>query len=126
MALFLWAALLIFLAIEPGPVMEIFLPTESDRVIAHAFMYGLMAFLFCIFFEKKWGHFDYALSFWQRLTVSLFLTFVLGCWTEVLQIFSIERTPDAMDVVFDSLGGLVGVAIYGIRDQLRMRIPAQR
>lgn len=125
-ALFLWTALLIFLAIEPGPIMEMFLPTDADRAIAHAFMYGLMAFLFCIFFEQKWNRFGMALPLWQRLTAAFVLTFILGCWTELLQFFSVERTPDWVDVLFDSSGGLGGIIIYALGEKLRIRLLTER
>lgn len=53
---------------------------------------------------------------WKGFFLSLAFCVLMGVFDEVHQIFVPGRTPLVMDVVIDSLGGLLGILIYLLID----------
>lgn len=102
----LWSIFLVFLSLQPAKEVEIFLPFDFMASLAHAAVYFVLATLLCI-----------ALRFWKYLFISLSLiafiyTTIWGIINELVQFYEPTRSPSIADVVSDSIGAALGIALF--------------
>lgn len=102
----LWSVFLIFLSLQPATEVEIFLPFDFMASLAHAAVYFVLAALLCI-----------ALRFWKYSLISLSLiafvyATIWGIINELVQFYEPTRSPSIADVVSDSIGAALAIALF--------------
>ena len=78
------------------------------RKVMHASVYLVLAFFLMILLNIISDHKDY----WLTLLIALVLSVVFAITDEYHQTFVAGRTGQAMDVIIDSIGAIVGLIIY--------------
>ena len=102
----LWSLFLIFLSIQPGDEVSVFLPFDILSSMAHATVYLVLAILLALAFRfKRYG-------FLKLSAGSFCLSVFWGLVNEVVQIWVPTRSADLMDVLSDAIGALLGLMIF--------------
>jgi VanZ family protein len=78
------------------------------RKAAHASVYFVLAFIVCILFTIIFDHKKYLLS----CLIALSIAIIFAATDEYHQTFVAGRTGQAIDVLIDSAGALVGILFY--------------
>lgn len=123
---FVWAVILLFLALQPESNVEFFLPSDFLRNAAHAASYGVFSFLLGLFFIFRRR--CLGLRVREKLGCALVFMATLG-WgviTEMSQAFTADRTPDLHDLGFDAVGSLVSVMLFYLFLQFHRRHLAEK
>ncbi|MCQ2123636.1 MAG: VanZ family protein [Fibrobacter sp.] len=85
------------------------LPHVWDK-LAHTCEYATLAGCFSLW----WTRVEWSKKIWLRILVVVILTLVYGCTDEFHQRFVEGRSCDAIDLVADTLGGLIGGSVYAL------------
>ncbi len=112
LACFLWAVLLSVLAMQPLSIVKLFFPSPAARSFAHVLFYGVLAFLFCLYFRFKRNLGKIPIGNYRLVILSFFLTAALGGATEVMQLLTPDRMADLNDLYFDMAGAGIGIACF--------------
>lgn len=83
------------------------LPHVWDK-LAHTCEYATLAGCFCMW----WTRGQWTAKSWFRVAVVMLLALAYGCTDEYHQRFVEGRSCDAMDLIADTLGGLIGGSVY--------------
>jgi len=102
----IWSIFLVFLSLQPSKEVEIFLPFDLLASLAHALAYFVLAALLCI-----------AIRFWKYSLISLSLiafiyATIWGIINELAQFYEPTRSPSIADVVSDSIGAVLSIALF--------------
>ena len=89
---------------------------------AHFIEYAILGALYAYAVQRTWPQ----LSLLRALAVAVVLTSAWGYVDEIHQAFVPGRNSDARDWIADTLGAFAGVAIAGVFDRVRRRVPSQR
>jgi len=78
--------------------------------LAHTCEYATLAGCFCMWWSRRlWSK-----KIWLRILIVVVLTLAYGCTDEFHQRFVEGRSCDALDLIADSFGGLVGASVYAL------------
>lgn len=83
----------------------------------HATEYAVLAFCYCLWWKKE----DWTAKMKVRIGVVVLLTILYGCSDEFHQRFVEGRSSDVMDVVADTVGGIVGAGVYALIVKIKSR-----
>ncbi|SHG74503.1 VanZ like family protein [Fibrobacter sp. UWH9] len=83
------------------------LPHVWDK-LAHTCEYATLAGCFCMW----WTRGQWTAKSWFRVVIVMLLALAYGCTDEYHQRFVEGRSCDAMDLIADTLGGLIGGSVY--------------
>lgn len=83
------------------------LPHVWDK-LAHTCEYATLAGCFCMW----WTRGQWTAKSWFRVAIVMLLALAYGCTDEYHQRFVEGRSCDAMDLIADTLGGLIGGSVY--------------
>ena len=108
----LWAALLVVLAMTPKPIIMMIVRKKTLLPYVHMAAYGLLAVICAIFFALQKSFLGIRMSAMNIFLLANAAAAFVGGGTEILQIFSVDRTPDWMDFYCDMAGALTGVLIF--------------
>ncbi len=102
----IWSVFLLFLSVQPSDEVEIFLPFDLLASLAHAVVYFLLAALLCL-----------ALRFWKYqliyiALISFLYTLIWGIVNELVQFYEPTRSPSLSDVLSDSIGAALAIALF--------------
>lgn len=78
------------------------------RKVAHASVYFVLAFMVCILFSIVFDHKKY----WLTCLIALGTAIIFAITDEYHQTFVAGRTGQAIDVLIDSAGAMVGILFY--------------
>lgn len=76
--------------------------------LAHTCEYATLAGCFCMW----WSRGQWSLKPWLKVLIVMLLALAYGCTDEYHQSFVEGRSCDPMDLIADSLGGLIGGSVY--------------
>ena len=76
--------------------------------LAHTCEYATLAGCFCLWWSRGQG----SLKPWLKVLIVMGLALAYGCTDEYHQLFVEGRSCDAMDLIADSIGGLIGGSVY--------------
>ncbi|MDD5131136.1 MAG: VanZ family protein [bacterium] len=101
-----WSLFLLFLSLQPAAEVEIFLPFDFLASLAHAAVYFILAALLCLAFR-----------FWKYSIVSIGIvsfiySVIWGLANELVQFFEPTRSPSISDVISDSVGATLAIALF--------------
>jgi VanZ family protein len=102
-------------------------PVELPRIpgmdkVLHAAGYGLLGILFYRAYRSRWPN----ASGWATANASLISAALYGLTDELHQSFVPSRSADPWDWLADTLGALLGIAVYGVLLPLWSRRTARR
>jgi len=106
----IWAIIIVFLSLLSFQNIEkdnIQLIPHVDKII-HTFMYFILSFL--LSYELKLS----AKTSFLRIIYVFISCSVFGTIMEILQLFSVYRTTDFIDVLFNISGTIIGITAYFI------------
>lgn len=83
------------------------LPHVWDK-LAHTCEYATLAGCFCMW----WTRGQWTAKSWFCVVIVMLLALAYGCTDEYHQRFVEGRSCDAMDLIADTLGGLIGGSVY--------------
>ena len=104
----IWAIIIVFLSLLSFQNIEkdnIQLIPHVDKII-HTFMYFILSFL--LSYELKLS----AKTSFLRIIYVFISCSVFGTIMEILQLFSVYRTTDFIDVLFNISGTIIGITAY--------------
>ena len=104
----IWMFGLCFFALQPESIVLFFLRNPAFFSPAHALAYGGLAFLLCLYLRFRREFFSFRMNLPAVLISAMILSAFCGGFTEILQIFSIDRIPDWLDFGFDLIGAVAG------------------
>jgi hypothetical protein len=108
----LWAGGLVFLALLPESVVMFILRKRFLFPVAHVVAYVILGFLLCLRLRFQRVFFSYRMDGWRLV---LFTVGMAACWggiTEAVQIFSLDRGPDVVDLQWDLVGTAIGIFFF--------------
>lgn len=88
--------------------LHIIVPELIIRKLAHMSEYAILAFTFIYaFYHNKY-------TFQRIIIFSLTATFLYACSDEFHQLFVIGRSGQLIDVMIDTIGGMIAIIIFSI------------
>lgn len=85
------------------------LPQIWDK-LAHFCEYATLAGCFCLWWTRR----EWSSKIWKPILIVTVLTLAYGCTDEFHQRYVEGRFSDAMDLIADTIGGLIGSSIYAL------------
>ncbi len=125
LAVWLWAALLIFLALLPEKIALIVLRKPEVFAVAHLLAYFILGFLLCLFLRFQRVFLSVRLRSVTVFSLALLFSMICGTVTEAVQVLTPDRGADWFDLGCDLLGALSGILFFFLfsRTRLFRKIP---
>ncbi len=105
-----WTLIIIVVSLLPGhsiPSLQIlWLPTDG---FVHMMMYGILSFLVTVGLLKQSSYLFLRV---YAASVAVFYANALGVLMEVLQVLATDRNMEAMDVLFNGIGSMLGFLVF--------------
>ncbi len=125
LAVWLWAVLLVFLALLPEKIALMVLRKPEFFAVAHLAAYFILAFLLCLFLKFQRVFLSFRMQTATIFSVALLFSMICGGVTEVVQVLAPDRGPDWFDLGCDLVGALSGILFFVLfsRTKFLRKIP---
>ncbi len=116
-----WSAILSFLAVVPHQFITDTMHMKMSFDLGHGIGYALLGLFLTAYFKASQERFSKTAYLKNPMVATLVVLLFWGCLNEVLQIGTVDRTPDYNDVLWDMVGGIIGMTTFWLLSRRPIR-----
>jgi hypothetical protein len=111
-----WAVTLSVLSLQPERLLLTCLPVKPTHGPVHAVAYGVLSYCLCMFlvFRRHLGFLRRLRGPWLYASAFVMAS-AWGGFNEIIQRWSVNRTPDWLDLGWDAAGAAFGLLVFRVR-----------